>query len=364
MCVSGLGTADDSSIMKLAIVAITPGGAKLARSLGRNLPQATVFLPSKFRQEDDCRYGDEPVALLLPRLFRQFEGLLCLMATGIVARILAPHLRGKDVDPAVVVMDEAGRFAISLLSGHLGGANRLAAAAARATGGEAVITTATDVNGLPAWDDIAGQQKLAIEPLASVRTLNALLLEGKPIGLVDRKKRVAPHFAEVATVHLLKAFSDPRMASMAGRVLVTHRHVPDIERHGPLLLLHPKDLVIGIGCNRGTSEEEIAAEVDAVLLEAFLSPASIGLLASVEAKSDEAGLLSYAGSRNLPIEFHSAARLNAAPLTSAPSLHALRAVGTRGVCEPAALLSAGAARLLVPKQKRGNVTVAVAERDG
>ena len=111
--------------MKLAIVAITSRGAQLARRLGVKFPEARVFLPEKFRVDDRGDYFDKPLAIWLPDLFREVEQLICIMATGIVVRILGRELKGKDRDPAVVVMDEAGQFAISLLSGHLGGANDL-----------------------------------------------------------------------------------------------------------------------------------------------------------------------------------------------------------------------------------------------
>jgi len=347
--------------MNLGIVAITPRGADLARFIGRQFPEAEIFLPEKFRRDDTCRYFDVPLGDLLPELFAEADGLICIMATGIVIRLLAPHLRGKEHDPAVVVMDEAGQFAVSLLSGHLGGANELAVRVALASGGQAVVTTATDVNDLPAWDDLARREDLAIQPLSQIKIFNTLLLEKRPIGLVDRQNRVAPYFSEIPAVRLARNFADPLLNEVSGKVFVTHRHIPDPESHEPLLLLRPRDLVVGIGCNRGTSAEEIEQVVKTVMEEAFLAPASIRSLATVAAKWDEAGLEQFAQSRNLSIDFHSAEELNRVEGISPPSPHALEAVGAKGVCEPAALLSARGGPLLVAKKKRGNVTVAVAE---
>jgi len=348
--------------MNLAIVAITPGGADLARDLAESLPHAEVFLPERFRRDDARRYFAAPVAEVLPGLFAEADALVCIMATGIVVRVLAPHLRDKTVDPAVVVLDEAGSFAISLLSGHLGGANELARKVAGICGGQAVVTTATDVNGLPAWDEVARQEGLGVEPATNIRTLNSLLLRGESIALVDRQGRVASRYADVPGVSSAATFAAALQADVAGRVFVTHRLIPDLERQRDLLVLRPRDLVVGIGCNRGTGADEIGGAVEAVLGKAFLSPMSIGCLASIEAKRSEEGLIAYAHSRKLPTEFHPAAALNAVPVVSAPSAHALQAVGATGVCEPAALLSAAGGRLLVRKQKCGNVTVAVAEK--
>ncbi len=165
--------------MTLAIIAITSGGAQLARKLHSQAEEAELWLPEKFRQSDRAKYYSEKLAEILPRLFNRVDGLICIMATGIVIRLLASHIRSKDQDAAVVVCDEAGQYAISLLSGHLGGANELAREVAAILGGQAVITTATDVNQLPAFDEVARKCNMAIEPLARIKLLNGLLLEKK-----------------------------------------------------------------------------------------------------------------------------------------------------------------------------------------
>lgn len=348
--------------MTLAIVAITPGGADLARRLGECLPEAEVHLPERFRRDDRCRYFDGPAASALPRLFARCEGLVCIMATGIVVRVLAPHLKGKEQDPAVVVCDEAGRHAISLLSGHLGGANELARQVAAACGAQAVITTATDVNGLPAWDEVARVEGLPLEPLRAIRRLNSLLLEGGRIALIDPRGRIAPRYAEVSSVRCAASLADAQQAGAEGTVWVTNQSVSDLKERDNLLLLHPKNLVVGIGCNRGTPAAEIEAAVMETLAEASLSPLSLTAVATIVEKADEAGISAFARGFNLPLEYHAAEALNGVNAPSAPSAHALAAVGAKGVCEPAALLSAGGGPLLVGKQKRGNVTVAVAEK--
>ncbi len=348
--------------MKTAIIAITPRGAELARRIGQALPEAQVYLPERLRQEDGCGYFSEPLAELLPRLFSGGQALVCIMSIGIVARLLAPVLKGKDVDPAVVVMDEAGEYAIPLFSGHLGGANALARQLAELAGGQAVITTATDVNGLPAWDEVARINDLVVEPIANIRHLNSMLLQGDKIALVDRSGRIASCFEGVKGVFRCSSFSAAVRSGAAGQVFVTHRSIPEAEIRSDLLLLRPRDLVVGIGCNRGTSAAEIAEVIAAEFKRGFLSVKSIACLASIDAKADEAGLLEYAGKAQLDIEFHHAEALNAVSTPAPDSPHALAAVGAKGVCEPAAILSSGRGSLLVTKKKRGNVTLAVAEK--
>jgi cobalt-precorrin 5A hydrolase len=346
--------------MTLAICAITARGAALARRLGTLLPEAEVWLPEKLRSDDQCRYSPAGMATLLPQLFSRGHRLICIMATGIVVRSLAPQLQSKASDPAVVVLDEAGHFAISLLSGHLGGANALTRQVAALLGATPVITTATDVNNLCAWDEAARLANLAVEPLEHIRTLNSLLLQGEKIALVDHERLIAAQFTTTPGVELAANFSAASQSGAAGRVFVTERLIPELAAQKDLLLLRPRCLVLGIGCNRHTSQDEIAQAVEAVLSRAWLARRAVGRLATIAEKGDEAGLLAFAAESALPLITYSREELNRVPCPSPPSAPALAAVGAYGVCEPAALLAAGGGPLLIPKQKCGQVTVAVA----
>jgi cobalt-precorrin 5A hydrolase len=347
--------------MTLAIIAITSGGATLARQLHSQTEGAELWLPEKFRQKDAANYYAEKPADLLPRLFARVDGLICIMATGIVVRLLAPHIKTKDRDAAVVVCDEAGQYAISLLSGHLGGANELATEVAEILGGEAVITTATDVNQLPAFDEVARQSNMAVEPLERIKLLNSLLLEQKPITLVDAEGSVAAAYRDIPSVSSARNFANVLQHTAEGMVFVTNRHLPQLENQSNLLALRPRNLVVGIGCNRDTTAAEIEDVVRQTLRDAFLAFASIGAVASIDAKQDEAGLLQFAEQHRLPLHFFSAEELNAIATPTPASDYVQQAVGAKGVCEPAALKAAAGGRLLVKKKKSGNVTVAVAE---
>lgn len=346
--------------MTLAICAITTKGATLARRLGTLLPEAEVWLPEKFRANDGCHYRPAGMGEILPQLFLRGHGLICIMATGIVVRSLAPHLRGKALDAAVVVVDEGGQFAISLLSGHLGGANALTRQVAGLLNATPVITTATDVNGLCAWDEAARIVGAVIEPLERLRTLNSLLLQGEQIALVDREGLIANFFATTPGVQLVPNFAAANSLGAAGRVFVTERLIPQLEQEKNLLLLRPKNLVLGIGCNRHTSQEEIEHAVETVLCRAWLSHLAVGRIATIVEKGNETGLLAFAEELHLPLTTFGREELNSVRGPSPPSAHAFAAVGAHGVCEPAALLAAAGGALLIPKQKCGQVTVAVA----
>ncbi len=319
---------------KIAVLALTRGATALAGQLAEKLPGAEVFsCPGRLRQT-------------LHRCWQECEGLVCIMATGIVIRTLAPLLKDKVSDPAVVVCDEKGRFAISLLSGHLGGGNVLAEQVAEILGGRAVITTASDVLGRTALDLWARDLDLVVPDREGLtRAMGKLVNSGRV--------RV---YSEVVLPELpedLVAVNRPEQADLA----VTFR----TNLQTGAALLHPKNLVAGIGCNRNTPEPEIAQALAEACGSNHLAPASIERLASIDLKSDEPGLLAFAQNQGYELEFFHRDQLNAVEGVSS-SAAVLKATGAKGVAEPAAVLAAGGGPLLVAKMKWPNVTVAIAAK--
>jgi len=319
---------------RIGCLAVTDGGRRLAAGIARGLPNG-VLVPERTGLAD-----------LLPGLWQEYDGLVMVMAAGIVVRLIAPLVENKKTDPAVVVVDEAGRFAISLLSGHLGGANELARRVAAITGGEPVITTASDTLGHTALDLWARDQGL-------------LAAEGEQ--LTRASARLVNHgrlrvYSEVAVASLPPDFELVGAPADAD-CIVSHRLGPWPEG---VCILRPRDLVVGIGCNRGTSQEQIEAAVAEAFAAHGFSEQAIRNLASIDLKQDEPGLLAFAQARELRIDFYDKDALNGVAGVST-SLAVLRATGARGVAEPAALLSAGTDNLLVRKMKWKDVTIAVAQ---
>jgi cobalt-precorrin 5A hydrolase len=268
---------------------------------------------------------------------------------------VAGLLRHKTVDPAVVVVDELGRHAVSLLSGHLGGANDLARRIGNAIGATPVISTATDLHGVPAIDLIARERRLAIENPASIRHVSMALLEGRPIALHD------PHGWLRGALPETCLAADAAVLSAAERT-ATGVWVDDIRIDLPAqtLVLRPPSLFVGVGCNRGTPAAEIREMLDRVLKRAGLSAASVAGLATIDLKRDEAGLLALAQALAQPLRFYSREALGTVTDVPSPSAMVAKHVGVNSVCEAAALLAAGNGRLIVPKQISPNVTIAVA----
>ena len=348
--------------MRIAVIAITRNGIRLGSIMKSGLAESTLFIPKKYSGAvEGATVYDGEVKELVARLWPEVGGLVFIMATGIVVRLIAPHLQAKDIDPAVVVMDDAGNFAISLLSGHLGGANDLAGRCAVITGAREVITTATDVNGLPSFDLLAKEEGWVIDELGKVKVLNSLLLDEERIAVVDPTGRVRSALNGRGKLSFYETFMEALESGAKGFLFVTNRQLPPQARSDRLLILRPRNLALGIGCNRGTGEEEIREVAGSAMKRLFLSLKSVHCVATAEAKRHEPGLVAFTEFLGVPLVCYESGKLNGVPFPSPPSPHALAAIGAAGVAEPAALLASNGGKLLMRKIKSGNVTLAIAE---
>lgn len=350
--------------MSIAVIAITRNGALLGKRLREGLAGSELYVSGRYAgQSGRERLLFEPGDLknLLASLWDKVDGFVLIMATGIVVRLIAPLLVSKQTDPAVVTMDDAGRFAIALTSGHLGGANELAERCAFISGARAVITTATDANNLPSFDLLAREQGWVIDDISRIKTLNSLLLDDEEIAVVDPSGRTRCWFHGRGSLSFYDTFAEAFDSQARGLLFVTNRHLPPQTQPDNLLILRPRNLVLGIGCNRGTAVDEIDTFVTVNLRRMFVSLKSVRCIATATAKRDETGLIAFAQRYDIPLGFFESAELNRVACPSPPSEHARAAIGANGVAEPAALLASGGGRLLLKKVKSENVTLAVAE---
>ena len=340
----------ERGVRKIKVLYITDAGLRLAERLKSWAPDAEIVKYAPAVVED---------------LWGRKEALVFIMASGIVVRTIARLLKDKRTDPAVVVLDEAGKHAISLVGGHLGGANELAREIAAFLGGEAVITTASDVNGLPSLDLWAREHDLVIEdwgmlPLIGTRFVNngALRVYAESvIDFPDEFLRVAePRFADVIISNRQNAYEGPSACAVAG----DDCSIETCRVKGQLYL-RPRNLVVGIGCNSGTSQEEIEGAVRQTLDEYNLSFRSICSIATIDIKGNEPGLRAFAEKYAFAFHTFGADDLNRVDGLERSDV-VFKATGAQGVAEPAALVAAGTDRLLVSKQKKGNVTVAAATK--
>jgi cobalt-precorrin 5A hydrolase/precorrin-3B C17-methyltransferase len=362
-------TIDNPTKKDIAIVAITRKGVALGRRLSQLLPHSQLHLPEKFAVSP--KSGEHPFSSptkeVVREVFSRYRYLVLVMAVGIAVRLVATELRDKHKDPGVVVVDDSGSFSVSLLSGHVGGANQLARKIASLIGAQPVITTASEVSQTIAVDLLGREFGWELEDNRSVTAVSAVLVNGESVGIYqDAGERnwwpkTKPLPDNVRIFNTIEALT--RSNSQAG-LIVTDRILGN--EHRALLPRHtvtyrPRSLVIGIGCNRGTQCAEIEEAVSRVFSEHGLSIKSIRNIATITLKKNEAGLLEFARKYRLPVEYFDKEALCKVKPPSSPSAAALRHVGTPAVCESAALLSSDNSSLIIPKVSHNRaVTVAVA----
>ena len=342
-----------SEDIKPAVWALTPKASNVAVQLMKKMGCGKLFTGPSIKCPPVGAVMFKSLSETVGCEFRDFSSHIFIMAAGIVVRMIAPLVKSKMFDPAVVVVDDHGRFAISLLSGHLGGANELACNVARHLNAVPVITTATDIDRVPAIDILAIQHGLLIENPKVIKTVHMALLKGQKVRLHDPMNILQKDlhgWTETETEHSCEfpqgVFVDYETTQLSTQVLV----------------LRPKILSVGVGCNRNTNVNEIFASLKDVFSKFNLSINSIDNIATIEAKADEEGILKLATVLNVPVKFFSRDDLDRAGSVPTPSEVVKKHMGVASICEAAAILASNQGKLLVPKQVMKNVTVAVGVR--
>ena len=328
----------------IGIIAFTKAGCALAKKLadGLGLGSGSVCGPARFADELGIdAYGS--LDAWTQAHFTTDDALIFVGASGIAVRAIAPHVRDKFSDPAVVSVDEAGRFVVPLLSGHVGGANELAREVAAITGGQAAVSTATDVNGLFAVDEWAARHGFAILERSIAKEISAALLDGRPVGfksdfeLDEKPSGVTEGAADIGFVVSLD----------------------DSARPFPRTLhLVPRVATVGVGCRKGTDPSALEQAVADALAEANVSAKAVTAIASIDVKKDELAILELASKMGWSPVFYTADELAAVPGEFSSSDFVKRTVGVDNVCERAACASGG--ELVLGKQAGGGITVAIA----
>jgi cobalt-precorrin 5A hydrolase len=347
---------------RIAIWALTREGVRLGRRMRQHLTGSHLFLGGQAGDPVEKEFQFERFSDALQQHFQRYDGHVFIMAAGIVVRSVAQLLQHKTKDPAVVVVDECGQHAISLLSGHLGGANALARQIGDQIGARPVITTATDLQNVPAIDLIAQKRGLFIETPGNIRHVSMALLEGRSIYLHDPYGCLTGALPDGS----LGGNSLSRASDDGGETLFRGPGVwvDDIRVDLPtgILILRPATLFVGVGCNRGTPAAEIRALLDRVLDHHQLAVNSIAGLASIDLKADEKGVLELAAALKRPITFFARNQLAAVTDILSPSTMVEKHVGVKSVCEAAAILASGSGQLIAPKQTTPNATIAIARK--
>ncbi len=337
-----------------AVYALTNEGACIGKGLAERM-DGDLFVPRELAKPFDAK-GFDRLLDLVAETFPLYRRHIFVTAVAIAVRAVAPHLRTKAKDPAVVALDQKGRHVVSVLSGHLGGANRTAMEVAAITGGVPVITTATDTEGLPSIDLLALERGLAIENTDAIKAVNKAILNGDPVQVYDPDDWLGMKEAERGKMRCRFVAKEDAWAPSNKGVWVTWRSVKPLKGQ---LVLHPPALVAGVGCNLGTKAKEVQDLMEETFLSHSLSLKSLRCMATIEAKRREKGLMDAATGFRVPLLFLASEKLRSVQVPN-PSATVKRHMGVSSVCEAAALLGAGANELLVPKTKSRNATLAVA----
>ena len=326
--------------MKVACIAFTDGGVWLAQRLQQQVEGIELELSRGFGP------GKADLRAWTAAAFEESDALLFIGAAGIAVRAIAPLVHAKTSDPAVVVMDETGQWAIPLLSGHIGGANLLARQLARASGGRAVLTTATDVRGLWAVDDWAARNDMHIVDSPFVKGISSTLLSGGRVRL----------YADVELAGELPEGVE-RVACAEEADVVVSWHYEHTTRRDALVLV-PRHIVVGVGCRKGVSADDVEGAVALACGQADVAWVALAEVVSIDVKADEPGLRAFCRRHGLHFSTRTAEQLRAVEGSVASSGFVQRTVGVDNVCERAAL--SGGGQLVVPKLASDGVTVALA----
>ena len=353
---------------RTAILSVSERGAKLGQRIKSLVaPHADCYEKENRPSGGEAIYFDS-LKHHIGQIFKDYDQVLCIMALGIVVRMIAPYIEHKSKDPAIVVMDEAGHHVISLLSGHLGGANEWTQSISLAIDADPVITTATDVNGLPAPDVLARHEHLLVDDFHTLVDVNSAVVAGESVNyyidetLVDANRlrdAAALHIGTHGTVQVVDVFTLPETDGVR-RVVITDKVITEYTEQ---LILRPRTYTMGIGCRRDTPKELILDAITQSLQTHKLSPKSIVTAASVIVKQDEVGLLEAVNELGWSIHFYTQEEI--APVIEEQDLKESTfvkgTIGVGNVCETTALLAAKSQTLIQYKTVYPKTTVAIAQ---
>ena len=334
--------------MKVSIIAFTDNGMEIAYKLSNSL--------SESNDVDFTRCGKGALSTWTEEHFSTNDALIFIGAIGIALRAIAPYIKTKTKDPAVVVVDELGQFSIPILSGHIGGANELALQIAEDLGSIPVITTATDINNVFAVDTWAKSQGLNILNPECIKLVSSKLLKGECVHV----KSDYPIQGNLPKNVYLNDLED----SNAGYdVIITHKDLEN-ERKNDTLLLVPQIITVGIGCRKDISFEAIESSILNILESENYHILAINALASIDKKANEKGILEFAKKYDLPFNTYSAEELNSLEGEFTKSEFVKSVVEVDNVCERSAIMESNG-KLIRRKDTcdGAGVTVALAIND-
>ena len=289
-------------------------------------------------------YSKENYKSNLNDIFEHYNGIVFISSTGIAVRISAPFIKNKQIDPAIVVVDDLGRYSISLLSGHIGGANELTENIAGYLNNQAIITTASDGRGIEAIDMFAKRNNLFIESFEDAKKITSMMLGGEAIKLESEIE------AKIGYSNIVKAHE-------VGAIFVSSKL--NINYDKPSCTLRPKNITVGLGCRRGKTKDEIISALRSTFSDNDLSINCIKQIATVDVKQDEVGIIDACKYLNCEMVVISRDDIKVVQDKFNKSTFVEGTIGVSSVCEPCAYISGG--ELIVGRTALNGITIAISK---
>ncbi|MBU3110895.1 cobalt-precorrin 5A hydrolase [Clostridium lacusfryxellense] len=328
--------------MKYAVITFTHDGDKIARILALTL---NIDL---FSKKSDSDFNFKEVS---KKVMENYKGIIFIGSTGIAVRAIAPYIKSKDIDPAVLVIDNSCNYVISLLSGHLGGANELTLEVSNILGAQPIITTATDNLGICAPDLIAKNNNLIIDDLKKAKQISSLLIEGKKIGFIDDK----------GIIQVPNGYTS-NLNDICGILYISNRAVINMGleiRLKPMLKLIRRNIVLGIGCRKNFSSKEMQQTVLNMLIESNIDSRAIKSITTVDVKKDEFAIRELVDYLKCNLDIFTINDIRTIQHKFCGSDFVEKTIGVRAVCEPCVELSG--AKIIKNKMKLNGMTLCIGE---
>ena len=346
---------------KVSVLAITKNGVSIGRKLKEIFPNWSIFAPAKFKNESKMIvWYSESTTEKIVELFKNNSALICLFSLGAVVRLIAPYLKDKKTDPAVIVIDDQTNFVISVLSGHIGGANELTNQIAEKINAVPVITTAADVNKTIAVDLVGRELDWKIEDDSTVTKVSAYMVNEEKIGIFQDVGHKNWYKVLPKNVKIFNKFEELKNSDVKGFLIITDK-ILDGKFLEESVVYRPPSLVVGVGLHWDTTKEKIREGIDFCMVKFKLSPKSIAKLVSIKKPEDVKGLIEVGEEMGIPVEYVN--REDLAEISAPNPSEMVKAFeGTSSVSEAAAIkVSRG--KLIVEKQKfPPNLTIAIARK--
>jgi cobalt-precorrin 5A hydrolase len=345
----------------VSVLAITKNGVNIGGKLKELFPNWNIFAPSKLSNgNNSITWYSEPTSDKIIELFKNSNALICLFSLGAVIRLIAPHLKDKKTDPAVIVIDDKMTFVISVLSGHIGGANELTQEISEKLNALPVITTAADVNKTIVVDLVGRQFGWKIDDETTVTKISAHMVNSEPIGVFQQTGNTKWYKELPKNVTIYDNLEELKKSNSKAHLIISDAIIDD-ELAQESVIYRPQSLVIGIGLHWDTTKDTIREGIEDCLEKFNLSSKCIAKLVSIKKPEDVQGLIDLGKEMEIPVEYVDREEL-AEIITPNPSSTVKAFEGTASVSEAAAIKVSNG-KLIVEKQKfPPNLTIAIARK--